>query len=357
MNIASQARLEDIAAEYTANEYEDAGQNFLLVKMLVVLRNMHYGDETLQKVASRVATNFCWQSEPYLTSEERTFNVIQQKLMNRVHDFTVNSNEPVLLISLPQAFSTTPSSVVVALKDAAITHLRNQGIKPVRVYTRRAGESISLLLLNVVNTDIGGPSMIQLLDAAFHGSDWSHDLLSKEAYHEYDLLWRDEHWLSNETRPEHFSQIVGHSEPDCPEADEVVNSIVEGPEIPSQCISSEAQMEAGLDQSVDDDCHKIEMDEAQDKDVDVDDSEERVQHPEWTAWRERDSARAPIQHPTWSHKYEDTSFLDLIISQSATVGDDHPLSIIPGDRIQHKTDESSSEHGANEEFVIVGAGT
>lgn len=88
----------------------------------------------------------------------------------------LNSNEVVLLIN-------NLGSVSVLELGAITTEVAGQlaskyGIRPVRVIagtfmTSLNGLGFSISLLNVVNTDIGGPGMIELLDAAAEVTGWS----------------------------------------------------------------------------------------------------------------------------------------------------------------------------------------
>ena len=89
----------------------------------------------------------------------------------------VNSNEPVVLINNfgglgPDEFGGVTHEVLTQLEQ--IYH-----IKPVRVYAGRYMErtadsamAFSITVLNVVNTNLGGPSMIQLLDEPCEASGW-----------------------------------------------------------------------------------------------------------------------------------------------------------------------------------------
>ena len=88
----------------------------------------------------------------------------------------VNSNEVVLLVNNLGGVSPLELGGVTA--EAARQLERHWGIVPVRVLagtymTSLNGPGFSLTLLNVVNTDIGGPGMVQLLDAPAEATGWS----------------------------------------------------------------------------------------------------------------------------------------------------------------------------------------
>ncbi|KAH8599824.1 dihydroxyacetone kinase [Bisporella sp. PMI_857] len=80
----------------------------------------------------------------------------------------VNSNEVVLLINNLGGVSVIELGGITA---EVVKQLENYNIKPVRILagtymTSLDGKGFSISLLNVVNTDIGGPSMVELLDAS-----------------------------------------------------------------------------------------------------------------------------------------------------------------------------------------------
>jgi dihydroxyacetone kinase len=88
----------------------------------------------------------------------------------------VNSNEVVLMINNLGGVSVLEMG---GITTEVVTQLeKSYNIKPVRVLsgtymTSLNGMGFSITLLNVVNTDIGGPSMIELLDAPAEVTGWS----------------------------------------------------------------------------------------------------------------------------------------------------------------------------------------
>lgn len=88
----------------------------------------------------------------------------------------VNSNEVVLLVNNLGGVSVLEMGGITAEVVAQLE--RNYDIRPVRILsgtymTSLNGMGFSISLLNVVNTDIGGPSMIQLLDYPCEATGWS----------------------------------------------------------------------------------------------------------------------------------------------------------------------------------------
>ena len=94
----------------------------------------------------------------------------------------VNSNEVVLLINNLGGVSVLELGGITAEVVAQLESDYN--IKPVRVLagtymTSLNGLGFSISILNVVNTDIGGPSMLQLLDAPSEAVGWTAPVLKE----------------------------------------------------------------------------------------------------------------------------------------------------------------------------------
>lgn len=123
--------------------------------------------------------------------------MLTQLLDQRDNDrafLNVNSNEVVLLVNnlgglSPLELGGITAEVVQQLDGA-------WGIQPVRILsgtymTSLNGPGFSISLLNVVNTDIGGPSMIQLLDYPCEATGWAAPI-SKETWEEKNIATREE---------------------------------------------------------------------------------------------------------------------------------------------------------------------
>jgi len=87
----------------------------------------------------------------------------------------VNSNEVVLLVNNLGGVSVLELG---GITTEVVKQLEVWGIRPVRILsgtfmTSLNGLGFSITLLNVVNTEIGGPSMIQLLDYPCEATGWS----------------------------------------------------------------------------------------------------------------------------------------------------------------------------------------
>ncbi|APA11030.1 dihydroxyacetone kinase [Sclerotinia sclerotiorum 1980 UF-70] len=88
----------------------------------------------------------------------------------------VNSNEVVLLVNNLGGVSVLELGGITAEVTSQLE--KSYNIKPVRILagtymTSLNGLGFSISLLNVVNTNIGGPSMLQLLDASTEATGWA----------------------------------------------------------------------------------------------------------------------------------------------------------------------------------------
>jgi triose/dihydroxyacetone kinase / FAD-AMP lyase (cyclizing) len=105
--------------------------------------------------------------------------MLQQLLDSKDEDrafLKVNSNEVVLMINNLGGVSVLELGGITAEVVGQLE--TNYNIKPVRILagtymTSLNGLGFSISILNVVNTDIGGPSMLQLLDAPSEATGWA----------------------------------------------------------------------------------------------------------------------------------------------------------------------------------------
>jgi len=106
----------------------------------------------------------------------------------------VNSNEVVLLVNNLGGVSVLEMGGIVS---EVVTQLeKSYNIRPVRILsgtfmTSLNGLGFSITLLNVVNTDIGGPSMIELLDFPCEATGWSSPI-SKGTWEEKNTATREQ---------------------------------------------------------------------------------------------------------------------------------------------------------------------
>jgi dihydroxyacetone kinase len=114
-----------------------------------------------------------------VTLPELVTRMLQQLLDLKDEDrafLRVNSNEVVLLINNLGGVSVLEMGGITAEVVGQLE--KNYNIKPARILagtymTSLNGPGFSISILNVVNTDIGGPSMLQLLDAPAEAAGWA----------------------------------------------------------------------------------------------------------------------------------------------------------------------------------------
>lgn len=313
--------------------------NLLIAKMAVVLRNMGYDDNAVEKVSSRAAANTIeasnFPADDFLRDGNSLSRFVDGELLDeaklRQKDIYLNSNEPVLLLEASEKLGLERSQIR-DFKDDLLVVLRGKGIKPVRVYIRQmedseqshvgGGVGVGVTLLNVVNTDIGGPSMVQLLDAAFHGEGWKEELVVKEAWNGYDLLWRDEAWADAAVKTQ--PGLVG-----APSEEQQADDMAAAGDVPVI-----AQLEDQREQA--NTSHYKDVNAVPEDEEDVE--PEAVEHPAMKELREREAQRSEVQHPTWSRMQDDPEVLDIITTHSSSAKDTDPISIIAG-----RTNESPDD--------------
>jgi len=106
----------------------------------------------------------------------------------------VNSNEVVLLLNNLGGLSMLEMGGIL---DEVVTQLKEKwNVRPVRILsgtymTSLNGLGFSITLLNVVNTDIGGPGMIELLDYPCEATGWAAPI-SKQTWEEKNTATRDQ---------------------------------------------------------------------------------------------------------------------------------------------------------------------
>jgi hypothetical protein len=289
----------------------------------------------------------------------------------------VNSNEPVLLINFDEPQPRDAANHVIDITSIELRHKWN--ILPVRVYagsfmpskTVVEGELpggnqellFSITVLNVVNTDIGGPSMPQLLDADCDDNMWlsfmrrevwrGHDLVNKEEGLEgyaHDAQDGSERSVSSETEDD---KSVG-SDVLAPSDAEDTNFETEGQEASTDAVEPKAQSILLPESSVERDVAEKVSEEPEASEIMAEDEPVPVRE---------------IEHPTWDRSHDSVSLLDLIKSQVLTIApfgteaenrDDEARtggsSTAPPEKPDEKVDEAvlSKEKPASEEdFVVV----
>jgi len=317
----------------------------------------------------------------------------------------MNSNEPVLLINFGAALE---RYMLESITAHAVMHLQNDwNIWPVRVYAgafvpataRQQSDDgdFSITLLNVVNTEIGGPSMPQLLDAPCDAPEWDR-CWRREVWRGRDLVSRDvdDRLLSHfqekgvdDSASEHSvasaddNESVGsdalslailknprqersESPEPRPEQMPATEDDVDNQKLPALPAGHDEQLLTQPDKSA---AVQIPVEQPHPT-VAVSQAEALPEHP--------DLPEKHIDHPSWERVDDSTSLLDLIRSQasllapfgSGSVG--HGVPDVEGDVARGKKSESEPpssfedvEHAAtksdlgrakspdDDEFVVV----
>ncbi|KAF6841685.1 dihydroxyacetone kinase [Colletotrichum plurivorum] len=141
-------------------------------------------------------------NEPGSGHEKADLETLVGKMLKQLLDqsdkdrafVNVNSNEVVLMVNNLGGVSVLELGGITAEVVAQLEG--SYGIRPVRILsgtymTSLNGLGFSISLLNVVNTDIGGPSMIQLLDFPAEAVGWSAPI-AKETWEAKNTATRED---------------------------------------------------------------------------------------------------------------------------------------------------------------------
>ena len=254
--------------------------------------------------------------------------------VSRSRSVRVNSNEPILLVNIkrPKTDWRQMGRIMVnKIVDEAIWQLHHDwNICPVRVYagafvpawSSSGGEGFSISLLNVVNTDIGGPSMVQLLDMPCEAPEWN-GFLRKEVWRERERSSREDggfRWGEDrEVVRDDVSEKSFQSDGDhMGSTDSLTLAILKSPRRPRTPVSAQAgeklqeEKLTAHDEADTDEHHNAAWGE-QGPSVVESGPVERKQ----PAGSEMPGSR--IKHPTWERLDDNTSLIDLIKSQALTI--------------------------------------
>ncbi|EXJ75205.1 uncharacterized protein A1O5_01901 [Cladophialophora psammophila CBS 110553] len=312
----------------------------------------------------------------------------------------INSNEPVLLVNFEQLLHPENRDWVNDVIDTTVLQLQQQwNIWPVRVYahanpltprkiaggggaTRRGdtlGDAFSITLLNVVNTDIGGPSMPQLLDAPCDAAEWN-GYVRREVWRGREVVVREEgegNWGQQEVAAvdaDNASERSFRSENDDDDDKSVgsdalnlVNSkSPRQPDSPEQEDGTAAQHaevtpktgareDTPLLTHLEEDQVRGDMDDGNDNDQDV--AQATTQKPPLP--QEFEVPERHIKHPTWERHDDGTSLIDLIRSQVSmivpfgTEDAGHGVGDIETDVAKSRSEKAESSSPSDEEFIVV----
>ncbi|KIW82071.1 hypothetical protein Z517_05098 [Fonsecaea pedrosoi CBS 271.37] len=362
---------EDSAPDYK-NTSKTTGAGILLVAKIcdALSKWGGYGDDDVRGVGDLVAKNLITGNSSHVEIQSGTAKDIPQKTVasmlkalldptvSRSRNVHVNSNEPVLLVNFDHPPLPKDTDRVNDVIDATVQELQHQwNIWPVRVYgyaspltprTQTASDApfsqkdmqsagLSITLLNVVNTNIGGPSMPQLLDAPCDAPEWKR-YVRREIWREQHLVSREvgkEIWDPQGDSPAHddnaseqsfesgsdaeddksvgsdAANLATESNPEPAEAPQWDNEAVEEHEdvAPEVTAHGETQPLAQPEEDL------VEMR------IDEDDGQDAGQAPiqEEPFSRELEAPERQVRHPTWERHDDSTSLIDLIRSQASLI--------------------------------------
>ncbi|OAG41513.1 hypothetical protein AYO21_04215 [Fonsecaea monophora] len=413
---------EDSAPNYK-NTSKTTGAGILLVAKIcdALSKWGGYGDDDIRGVGDLVAKNLITCNSSHVEIESGT-NVdedsdsegrardIPQKTVasilkalldptgSRSRNVYVNSNEPVLLVNFDQPPLPKDTDRVRDVIDATVQELQHQwNIWPVRVYgyaspltprTQTASDApssqkdmqcdgFSITLLNVVNTNIGGPSMPQLLDAPCDAPEWKR-YVRREIWREQQLVSREEGkeiWEPQGNSPGHddnaseqsfesgsdaeddksvgsdAANLATESNPEPAEAPQWDDEAVEEHEDAAREVTAHGETQP-LAQPEED---LVEMR------IDEDDGQDAGHAPiqEKPFSRESEAPERQVRHPTWERHDDSTSLIDLIRSQASriapfgtedagqAVGDNE------GEVSDPRTEGIESPSAGEDEYVVV----
>lgn len=342
-DLADRAQLEDGNNKLSSK----GGAGALLVaKICDALANAGYSDEDIRKVGGLVSRNLmtCETSQIQdseggrshgadggadrnVTETENTQKEVELMLrglldenISRSRSVRMNSNEPVVLINFSAQIG---QKLLRHTTDETVKQLQEGwNIWPVRVYAGPflpTSDGFSVTLLNVVNTDIGGPSMVQLLDEASNAPEWC-QYMRKEAWRGRDFLYREERDgvpAADESPDDGSEQSIASDDNDSVES-EPSATILQGPSMQRDAVENDsaiAKSAATMDlvsRDVSSEAHK-------DPSVDEPETEAEAEAEGIPLTRELELPERHVEHPTWDRQDDSTSLMDLIRSQASTL--------------------------------------
>ncbi|OCT44653.1 hypothetical protein CLCR_05839 [Cladophialophora carrionii] len=327
----------------------------------------------------------------------------------------VNSNEPVVLGNLDEdkagRVDAEKRDMLNYVVDIATTELRDVwNIWPVRVYGAYGlpmsklgygqGEveegsvpGFSITLLNVVNTDIGGPSMPQLLDASCDATEWGR-VIRKELWRDRDLVSReDQDFVSDQqagftadadNASEHSLGSVDDEDDGSVGSDAPRLAIFNSPgqphaSSPDQELESTEFVGSGAEdhhtgQTADDFQSREDQPPAHHDSPAAGDGDDKDTDNQGLAEPGTQEQASPqdiplpepvrIEHPTWDRLDDSMSLLDLIKAQASTIAPfgagtaGHGVADVEGNVAESKTtgdaaevQSASPESGSNPDIV------
>jgi hypothetical protein len=331
--------------------------NVLYAKICGALANMRYPRDVVEKVGKLVQKNMASGSstgpvEPVTETCQALLQSLLDQKVDGSRQVSFNSNEPVLLINTSTELG---HHLVGSVLRETLQHLQKKNIWPVRAYAGpfvpldlMPGEAVSVTLLNVVNTEIGGPSMINLLDHQCDSPIWS---FQEAGFHKE--VWRDRQFIDRfDTGP--ASPRVDSPESEAVQSDQDVDS-----EDWDASPKSVAAIENEIDE-IDEDIPFLEdvseQRESENPTAPPQDSnpaldDKHSASADVRAGYDRSKEASAIAHPTWEHTIRGDSLLDLVTSQAAGIRDIGLNQPLPRSASSQKRKKEAG--ASDDEFVVV----
>ncbi|KAL6251660.1 hypothetical protein RBB50_001870 [Rhinocladiella similis] len=287
------------------------------------------------------------------TQVGRSLRNLLDKNATQSRTIHINSNEPVVLINHALRMN---SDVLDQITNETIAELQNKrNIWPVRAYAGPfvpvSANGFSITLLNVVNTDIGGPNMVELLDMPCDAPEWSR-WMRKDVWRDHQFLYCEKQ--DGPTLPQEFGDD-GSEQSITSDGDDDESSSSDTSVVPSQTPSFQEE-DTGRDEQ--DAVPALPPSPQVEDTADVSSVQLEVEPiPE-----DNDLPEAPephIQHPTWHRQDDSASLLDLIRSQAETLSPFGKDTRYPqpqeeaGDAVGDQPDAGNPSSDGGDEFVVV----
>lgn len=283
----------------------------LPIKICGALAAMGYDSRTVHNVGRIVRDNMMTVDAP-TSDKPMAFSAISSEVETmidglfkpwwpnekRVRTVRFNSNEPVLLINdFGRCGGVKLGSVVTEVLEQL---QKKHNTWPVRIYAGNFiegddpnGPEFSVTLLNVQNTDIGGPSMIQLLDAPCNTLGWN-GCMRREVWNGRDLLERFDKPEDVEAKANELPQ-------------QMQKTTLAGKEAKHGAKLSNNE-EDDLGEGMEPGNEEAEPDDAEPGETEPDEAEHSYDDPH--------KDRGPVHHPTWDHSTKSESLIDIVSKQA-----------------------------------------
>jgi hypothetical protein len=252
----------------------------------------------------------------------------------RSRDLKINSNELVLMVNFAFPYNPAKHAFINHITDTVVSTIQQKhNLWPVRVYAgifnaldaHLVFNEFSITLLNVVNTELGGPSMTQLLDEPCTEDEWVAYAVRRETWNGRDLIHREDLHPRTGGEDDHASECSITSVDD----GESAGSVAAEDHVPieeAEIGPSEGALTTGRDtvDSLAEDLEVAQLVALHAEEVDAGTTPAREllveqREPEEDSRASFAPPERSIDHPTWERPHDSTSLLDMIRSQASLI--------------------------------------